>query len=73
MSMSKNLKYSQNGTGRDSYIYFNNGGYYPPIPSVVKVDTGKYPKYASRSESANAWTRPKKYTTNGTGRDLYVK
>lgn len=73
MSAAKTLKYSQNGTGRDSYIYTNNGGYYPPIPSVVKVDTGKYSKSNQRSSSTNNWVRPKKYTTNGTGRDLYVK
>lgn len=73
MSMSKTLKYTQNGTGRDSYIYSNNGGYYPPIPLVVKIDTGKYLGSKSRSSSTNNWVRPKKYNTNGTGRDLYVR
>ena len=26
--------YNQNGTGRDSYIFSNNGGFYPPLEKL---------------------------------------
>lgn len=30
--------YNYDGTGRDTYIGFNNGGNYPPQPRLIKKD-----------------------------------
>jgi len=32
MSPGKSINYPKNGTGRDSYIYASNGGFYPSLP-----------------------------------------
>lgn len=72
--MPKNLKYGQDGTGRDTYIYTNNGGYYPSIKEPIMLkDPGNFNRVISqRGMPASLMDRPKKYNNNGTGRDSYI-
>jgi len=72
------IMYHINGSGRDTYIFNNNGGFssimHQPhtncqkpgkfLPSV-KVSPVKYPNLAASS-------MPKRYHTDGTGRDIYI-
>ena len=41
MTNSKTQFYAGNGTGRDTYIYVNNGGFYPDKESVKVEEIGK--------------------------------
>lgn len=70
--MVKGHNYLSNGTGRDSYIYYNNGGlntttYYKPQPKPINF------KYTSK-RVIRPYSTPKyvNYHNDGTGRDVYV-
>ena len=41
MNLSKNQFYGGDGTGRDTYIYNNNGGFCPEKPSLKVEQLGK--------------------------------
>lgn len=40
MGNSKTQFYSGNGSGRDTYIYFNNGGFCPPCETTKIEELG---------------------------------
>lgn len=69
--------YHPDGYGRDSYIYNNNGGLYKSGQRVVNsIDltnlnnpSVKNMKFSSCKKSGI----PKKYISDGSGRDSYVK
>ena len=42
MNLSKNQFYGGDGTGRDTYIYNNNGGFCPDKPSLKVEQLGKF-------------------------------
>ena len=44
MNLSKNQFYGGDGTGRDTYIYNNNGGFCPDKPSLKVEQLGKFLK-----------------------------
>jgi hypothetical protein len=71
------IHYQNNGTGRDSYIYSNNGGF------TIKHSGSMFPKPGSMLVSKNNGSpggmkyaamngRPIHYNTDGTGRDGYI-
>ena len=67
--------YQINGTGRDSYIAADNGGFYIRNEPTKAADIGSFistkPKYAHNYSNQI----PQKYvfyTTNGSGRDSYI-
>jgi len=72
------VMYHINGSGRDTYIFSNNGGFsavmHQPLTKCqkpgnflpsVKGSPVKYPNLAASS-------MPKRYLTDGTGRDIYI-
>jgi hypothetical protein len=72
------VMYHINGSGRDTYIFSNNGGFssvmHQPLTKCqkpgnflpsVKGSPAKYPNLAASS-------MPKRYLTDGTGRDIYI-
>lgn len=71
------VMYHINGTGRDTYIFNNNGGFaamhqpgnkgVPPGSFLPKVKGSpiKYPNVVAQA-------MPKRYLTDGTGRDIYI-
>ena len=68
-----NIIYNNNGTGRDSYIYGNNGGNtilsLPAMqlkPSSIKLGGAK------TAVNCMIEGRPSRYVTNGSGRDGYI-
>jgi hypothetical protein len=68
--------YNNNGTGRDTYIYENHGGFtkmYQPI-SWPKVGTFQSAKYYVRPRPAPViHAKPVYYRANGGGRDSYIE
>ena len=65
----KYTNYSANGTGRDTYINFNNGGYfYPSLKNPGNKRGLIRPKTACNSISMKSLH----YHSDGTGRDGYV-
>lgn len=67
--------YHINGTGRDSYIAADNGGFYIRSEASKAADLGTFmntkPKFAHNYNRSI----PQKYvfyTTNGSGRDSYI-
>jgi hypothetical protein len=71
---SKNQKYNQDGTGRDQYIYTDNGGYYPRLQQTILLkDPGSFNQLSrKRGFTITCMERPKRYYNNGTGRDSYI-
>lgn len=64
--------YSCDGFGRDTYIGFNNGGIWKENISKVKLKPEyEIPKYSSFHSLRHA-PAPKKYFSDGSGRDSYV-
>ena len=49
MNLSKNQFYGGDGTGRDMYIYNNNGGFCPEKPSLKVEQLGKLIKRRYRA------------------------
>jgi hypothetical protein len=69
----KILKYNRDGTGRDSYIYQDNGGYYPKSKEIILIkDPGSFYITKSTHHTFSILSKPKKYNNNGTGRDSYI-
>ena len=80
----RDLKYRPDGTGRDTYINVDNGGFlnvsnnlreprrsgaYPPPSSLPTLVTSVSPKQASAVDTM----KPLHYRGNGTGRDTYIQ
>lgn len=67
----KSVQYRTNGSGRDTYIATNNGGYYKINTSLFnRVPTSLY----SSKTSTPVLPMPKsiRYHTDGSGRDTYI-
>ena len=68
--------YRQDGGGRDTFISFDNGGYYASYQPDTHATTG--PIHARRTQEENEkplCSIPSKhvgYFSNGTGRDSYI-
>jgi hypothetical protein len=72
------LRYKNNGTGRDSYISDNNGGFSVSNTKLRTIQHGSLHTHTDRRSvspkgaSVNDTMRPIHYNTNGTGRDTYI-
>ena len=68
--MPKTPYYRTNGSGRDMYIAYDNGGTFQPTMSM-----NSYEKTTSRPRSAvsKLTLRSLHYIADGTGRDSYIK
>ena len=68
--MPKTPYYRTDGTGRDMYIAYDNGGSFQPMMSIQKYD-----KISFRPKSAVAKSnvRSLHYVSNGSGRDSYIR
>lgn len=71
------LHYNTNGTGRDSYIYMDNGGFSLPdfgqpmgSPGTMKPDLPYRPPYPHKLKPIQS--RPIHYVQDGQGRDSYI-
>mmetsp|Transcript_30695 Transcript_30695/g.53800 ORF Transcript_30695/g.53800 Transcript_30695/m.53800 type:complete len:163 (-) Transcript_30695:32-520(-) len=68
----KNLFYRSNGSGRDVYITYDNGGAFFPNGAVPKSSSMR--NLAIRPKSAGTIAaKSLKYNPDGTGRDGYIK
>jgi len=70
------MHYDNNGTGRDSYIYQNNGGnsiYSYPSQQKKKtsINTG-VKHYPSKNKHRPIGGKVLRYFNNGSGRDSYI-
>ena len=67
--------YQVNGTGRDSYIGIDNGGFYVRSDPSKAADSGMFggtgPKFF-QTYNARAPTKYVGYKSNGSGRDTYI-
>ena len=72
----KKSHYRVDGTGRDSYINFDNGGNYRGygLEGLGKFELGTYHKKVvnKRKSYTNVEGKPLHYIGDGTGRDFYV-
>lgn len=72
----KKSHYGVDGSGRDSYIHFDNGGNYRGyrLEGLGKFEVGTFrQKTVSRRKSyTNVEGRPLHYIGDGSGRDAYV-
>jgi len=65
--------YATDGTGRDSYVALNNGGFTVSNLPTIQSKGGNFGATTfkpARHEPISA--RPHHYHTNGTGRDSYI-
>lgn len=73
----KKSHYGVDGTGRDTYINFDNGGNYRGYHQLIpgKFERGEFPTLGRgriNSSYVPIEGRPLHYTGNGTGRDSYI-
>ena len=66
----KTFNYRQDGSGRDSYISFNNGGFSTPRKTFTYSAGSASSK--SQTHFGNPGNRTVRYSGNGTGRDTYI-
>lgn len=68
--------YNENGTGRDTYISFNDGGfakYFAKIKPITRSDCPfEQSHYICKRPDLSLSKPINKYWTNGTGRDIYI-
>jgi len=74
MGASKTQFYAGNGTGRDTYIYNNNGGFYPEKDAIRVDEIGSFvtSKQRHSSDLPKIHSKSIGYTNNGGGRDTYI-
>ena len=74
MGGSKTQFYSGNGSGRDTYIYNNNGGFCPPVEPtrIEELGTFYYLKQRARDFIPGIHSKGVQYVNNGGGRDTYI-
>ncbi|CAD8163670.1 unnamed protein product [Paramecium octaurelia] len=74
MNQSMAKLYSQDGTGRDSYIFYDNGGFYPGDFKLQKTPQHQSWAYGTYSPQKTHFKPEKRqfYISDGTGRDTYV-
>mmetsp|Transcript_14153 Transcript_14153/g.20702 ORF Transcript_14153/g.20702 Transcript_14153/m.20702 type:complete len:147 (+) Transcript_14153:30-470(+) len=69
----KNFHYKTDGTGRDSYIATNNGGFFPAKRVMEEYPVSSLrPKRCIVPNASNTPHRIVRYHSNGTGRDSYI-
>ena len=69
----KTIMYQVNGTGRDSYISFNNGGLIEPRKENKYITSTFETSQPKRFTTFPALTGKKMvYKTDGSGRDTYI-
>ena len=69
----KSLYYRENGTGRDTYISVDNGGYYLPHCTLPEFPVSSLRGVRRvRPVTANPSNKMLRYITDGTGRDTYI-
>ena len=71
------IHYNNNGSGRDSYIYTNNGGFTAkaqgamfPKPGSMLAEKKMGPSAALKYSPSSG--KPIRYNNEGTGRDSYI-
>jgi hypothetical protein len=65
------VNYRINGTGRDTYISANNGGYYR-VNSMINKPNPCRNSYIRPVTPSTPAPRSVKYISDGTGRDRYI-
>lgn len=68
------IHYKQNGTGRDSYIYGNNGGF-TMLSQPTKFDKSGHMtsmRYSHKKNYSSVASRAMHYKQDGSGRDSYI-
>jgi hypothetical protein len=76
MTMGRPAAYGINGTGRDTYIAVDNGGFTAPFAPSFNPETGVFGNKIRRNRDPMMATIDAKhanYTSNGTGRDGYIR
>ena len=74
MWLGRPSSYAPNGSGRDSYIANDNGGLYRPYEPAFNPDTGTFgSKSRIRNTHATIDAKHSNYTSNGGGRDGYIR
>lgn len=73
----KKSHYGVDGTGRDTYINFDNGGNYRGYlqEAIGKFERGEFPSKGRgriNSDYVNIRGKPLHYIGDGTGRDVYI-
>ena len=68
--MPKASYYRTNGTGRDTYISFNNGGCFQPM---LKVHSQDHLFIRPKTAVSKTSLKSLHYISDGTGRDSYVQ
>ena len=73
-SMGKPAAYGMNGTGRDTYIAIDNGGFSKPFEPSFTPETGIFGQRRFNRDNAYSSIEAKhaNYSSNGTGRDGYI-
>ena len=66
--------YYNNGTGRDSYIHMDNGGFFAKYEPAKAPDLGTFGSPSKKFSYPMSRVPAKHvfYTSNGTGRDGYI-
>ena len=80
MQRDRGIIYQPNGTGRDTYIYNDDGGFAklkeprPQFhPGTLLLPSMQHKKFYSRYKKPTIHSRPIQYQSDGSGRDSYVK
>lgn len=74
MNLSKSQFYGGDGTGRDTYIYMDNGGFAPEKKATRIDGVSSFVTTKQRPAEPLAYihSKPVNYTNNGGGRDTYI-
>lgn len=72
--MGRSAAYSINGTGRDTYIAVDNGGFSKPFEPSFTPETGVFGSRRLNRDPSAAFIDAKhtNYSSNGSGRDGYI-
>ena len=76
MALGRPAAYGINGTGRDSYIATDNGGFTVAFAPAYNPDTGVFGARMNRMRDPTMATIDAKhanYNSNGSGRDGYIR
>ena len=69
----RDLRYRSDGTGRDSYVHFNNGGITAQYsPANGQKASGRFLPRISPQKGLGDIAKPVVYRSDGSGRDYYV-
>lgn len=79
MMRDRGVIYHPNGTGRDLYIYNDDGGFNKMKEPRQQLKPGRFlpgldhRSYFSKEKSPIIHSRPVQYAEDGSGRDYYIK